>query len=77
MLKVLLDDLNNMSDEELIKSYTDCGIKISKSEKGERGNVNLYEYEDGMITGTITTTKSIELAIDTEYSVYDDIGSAA
>ncbi|RMD04888.1 hypothetical protein D9O40_00615 [Clostridium autoethanogenum] len=61
MLKMLMDDLKSMSDEELIKSYEESGIAVTEYKPGSKGQVCLYDYDNGVISGDVRFSDTCSL----------------
>lgn len=71
MLKILLDKLESMTDDEVIKHYEKDGIRVTNYEPGSIGKVCLYDYEDGTITGDICFSDICSIINNSNLTVFE------
>ncbi|EPY2286503.1 hypothetical protein ACTQ4P_18480 [Clostridium sporogenes] len=76
MLKMLLDDLHSMSGEQLVRDYKEKGINVVDYNSDEKGEVCLYEYSEGVLTGNTFFTESIDLIKANKYNCFEIEGVA-
>ncbi|APM37315.1 hypothetical protein [Clostridium kluyveri] len=65
MLKILLDKLESMTDDEVIKHYEEDGIRVTNYAPGSIGKVCLYDYDldddarEPIFCGCITNSETV------------------
>lgn len=72
MLQMLVDDLNSMSDQELIKSYEDNGMVVTNYNPSQKGHIYFYDDNcNGVISGNVRCSDTCSLINDESLSYYN------